>query len=489
MGSSALEVFEGKSLSWLLGVVADAVVIFDSQGRVVLANSPAQRMFGYNGADIRKLCAADLIPRRFRDAQLFEWTEYSEESEARGKGKDLDLYGLRSDGREFNADVSLSPLGEGLFLARVRDVTRRKQALVEAREFAESIVATIQEPLVVLDQDYRLVSANRAFYQFFDLLQADAVGQRFFELHHREWDVPDLHRLLADVLQNHRRVEGFELALKSAGFEDRTLRLNVSRVVGKAKKHKLILIAMEDITERKRLESEQIRIIRELECANEELRNFAYVVSHDLKAPLRGIGSLADWIVADQQERLDAEGQQHLKLLIQRVKRMDALIDGVLRYSRAGRLREAKAAVDLDKMVREVVDLLPRPAHVAVTFNKTLPVINTEKTRIQQVFQNLLSNAMRFIDKAEGRIEIDFEDAEDMWEFSVADNGPGIEARHFERIFQLFQTLNSRDRFESTGVGLAIVKKIVDMYGGRVWVDSILGRGSTFSFSLPKIPP
>ncbi|MEN8259215.1 MAG: ATP-binding protein, partial [Pseudomonadota bacterium] len=459
------------------------------EGRVVLANLPAQRMFGFDGNEMSVLTVEDLIPQRLRDAHPEERAEYGKSLASRMTGKGLDIYGLRRDGHEFNADISLSPLGNGFILSRVRDVTQRKQALIEAREFAESIVATIQEPLVVLDQDYRLVSANRAFYQFFRLTQEEAVGQLFYELHDRQWDIPELRHLLSEVLPKERTVEGFELAHEFPGIGNRTLLLNASRVVGRAEKRRLILIAMEDITERKRLESEQIRIIHELECANEELRNFAYVVSHDLKAPLRGIGALANWIVSDQRERLDAEGRKHLQLLIQRVHRMDALIDGVLRYSRAGRLREAVVSVDLDKLAHDVVDMLSPPANIAVEIKKGLPVVKTERTCIQQVFQNLLSNAIRFMDKSEGRIEIDCEEDGAMWKFSVTDNGPGIEARHFERIFHLFQTLHSRDRCESTGVGLAIVKKIVDMYGGRVWIDSTVGQGSTFSFSLPKSLP
>lgn len=240
------------------------------------------------------------------------------------------------------------------------------------------------------------------------------------------------------------------------------------------------------MTQRKQLEVEQAHLIHELQAVNEELKNFAYVVAHDLKAPLRAIGSLANWIAADQKDRLDAEGQEHLRLLIQRVRRMDTLIDGVLNYSSIGRKQGALMALDSYGQVQEVIDALAPPKHITITVTSRLPTIRAEKMTLYQVFQNLIANAIRYGDKPQGLINIDCTDHDDSWCFSVTDNGPGIEMRHFERIFQLFQTLNARDHMESAGVGLAIVKKIVEQGGGQVWVESTLGIGSTFYFTLPK---
>jgi light-regulated signal transduction histidine kinase (bacteriophytochrome) len=226
----------------------------------------------------------------------------------------------------------------------------------------------------------------------------------------------------------------------------------------------------------------------ELESANEELNNFAYVVSHDLKAPLRGISSLADWLSTDYSDKFDDTGKEQMRLLINRVHRMDGLIDGILLYSRVGRVKETMVDVDLGKMVPEVIDLLAPPANFAVTVDTALPTVKAEPTRIQQVFQNLLSNAIKYMDKPDGKIRVACIIEGKQWKFSVSDNGPGIKPQHFEKIFQLFQTLAPRDRVESSGVGLALVKKIVEMYGGRVWVESSVGEGSTFFFTLPRVP-
>lgn len=240
-----------------------------------------------------------------------------------------------------------------------------------------------------------------------------------------------------------------------------------------------------EISERERAEERQIELNRELENINKELNDFAYIVSHDLKAPLRAIHSLSSWIAADYADKFDDQGKEQINLLLKRVKRMYDLIEGILQYARVGRLREERGAVNLNELVTEIGDMLTENKNIRVIIEKRLPTIQCERTRIEQIFQNLLSNAVKFLDKPEGEIRVDYNTEGGYHRFSVKDCGPGIEERHFERIFLIFQTLSHHDEFESTGIGLALVKKIVEMYGGRVWVESRVGFGSTFSFTLP----
>jgi signal transduction histidine kinase len=175
-----------------------------------------------------------------------------------------------------------------------------------------------------------------------------------------------------------------------------------------------------------------------------------------------------------------------MRLLVNRVHRMGNLIDGILEYSRVGRVREELVRVDVAQIVRDVIDFIAPPSSVTINVESDLPTIIAEPTRIQQIFQNLLSNAIKYMDKPRGEIKISCTAEGNQWGFKVSDNGPGIDARHFERIFQLFQTLAPRDRIESTGVGLSLVKKIVEMYGGEIWIESKPGIGSTFFFTLPQ---
>jgi signal transduction histidine kinase len=249
------------------------------------------------------------------------------------------------------------------------------------------------------------------------------------------------------------------------------------------------VVSHEEITERWKLEQQRAVLIAELQAANRELGEFAYVVSHDLKAPLRGISSLATWLVKDFSEKLGPEGRDHLALIASRVKRLAGLIDAILAYSRAGRSRVDRKQVALEPLVNSTIDLLAPPCHVQVEIMGSLPEVTIEPVKVQQIFQNLLSNAIDFIDKPQGRVVVSCVPEDGAWHFTVSDNGAGIEERHFHRIFQLFQTLASRDEFERTGVGLALVKKIVEIEGGRVWVESEVGVGSAFHFTLPMTPP
>jgi len=256
-----------------------------------------------------------------------------------------------------------------------------------------------------------------------------------------------------------------------------------------------ILGAGRDITERKKAEETLEKLNRnlqsavsELERSNRELRDFAHVTAHDLKAPLRGITMLANWISQDCAETLDEHQQENLHLLQNRADKMTRLIEGILHYSEIGHREGSLERVDANALAREVIEQLVPPDHIEIRLENTLPVVPCEKTRLTQVLQNLISNAIKYIDKPDGKVRIAAVEKEDCWVFRVADNGPGIETQHFERIFKMFQTLSSSESGENTGLGLAVVKKIVEIHGGRVWVESETGRGSTFYFSLPKHP-
>jgi signal transduction histidine kinase len=226
---------------------------------------------------------------------------------------------------------------------------------------------------------------------------------------------------------------------------------------------------------------------RKLEQINKELEQFSYVVSHDLKAPLRGIHTLIDWIVEDCSGTLSEEVQDNIALLKNRAQRMQNLIDSILEYSRAENCLEEKKAVDLNEIVSEVVDLIQPPENIDITISTALPTIFMGETHAFQLLQNLLSNAVKHMDKPQGLIQVDCERIEGFWKFSITDNGPGIAEQHFEKIFNLFQTLRPRDEFESTGVGLAVVKKMVTLYGGQVGVESEIGKGSTFWFTVADL--
>ncbi len=223
-----------------------------------------------------------------------------------------------------------------------------------------------------------------------------------------------------------------------------------------------------------------------LEKSNKELGEFSYIVSHDLKAPLRGVGSVTDWLIQDYTDKLDDEGKEHLKSLKNRVMRMSKLIDGVLRYSRIGREQIEKELLDTNTILQDCIELLEVPKNIQILVDDKVPQVYASEVQLEQVFQNLISNAIRYMDKNEGKIHISCQsELKGMWHFIVADNGPGIAEKHFERIFKIFQTLSARDKVESTGIGLTIVKKIIELHDGTIWVESVVGEGTKFHFLLP----
>lgn len=224
----------------------------------------------------------------------------------------------------------------------------------------------------------------------------------------------------------------------------------------------------------------------ELHAAQKELQRFAYIVSHDLKEPLRGVHQLSQWLVHDYGSVIDEEGKEMFAMMTHQVKRLINLIDGVLQYSRAGQKMHDETPVNLAALIPEIVESLTPPQTIQITYSPDLPTFLADQTRIRQVFQHLIENAIKFMDKPQGEISIQCRDEGACWQFSVTDNGPGIEARHYERIFHIFRTLRSCDDADSVGVGLAIVKKIVELYGGRVWVESKIGQGSSFYLTFPK---
>jgi ligand-binding sensor domain-containing protein/signal transduction histidine kinase len=225
---------------------------------------------------------------------------------------------------------------------------------------------------------------------------------------------------------------------------------------------------------------------KELNKSNKELEDFAYIVSHDLKAPLRAINELSNWISEDYSDVLDKEGKENLGLLRERTQRMNNMIEGILEYSRVGRAEGQREKIDLNKLLEEVIDMLAPPDNIKIIVENKLPKYTADRTRLTELFENLLSNAIKYSGKPQGIIKVDCAEEESKWKFSVSDNGHGIEKKYWDKIFKIFQTLESDPKYKSTGIGLTIAKKIVNLYNGEIWVESEMGIGTTFYFTLPK---
>ncbi|MEO7362312.1 MAG: CHASE3 domain-containing protein [Gemmatimonadaceae bacterium] len=247
-----------------------------------------------------------------------------------------------------------------------------------------------------------------------------------------------------------------------------------------------------DIDDQHRSAEQREHLVKTLERTNQELDQFAYVASHDLKAPLRGIANLSEWIEEDIGAAFPPDAKDKMELLRGRVRRLEGLIDGILEYSRAGRARKPPAAVDTNVLMHEIIEEQDAPASVRIDVASDLPTVFSERIPLQQVLSNLIGNAIKYTTRADAVINVTAATQGDFVRFSVADNGSGIAPQYHDRIFVVFQRLAARDKIEGTGIGLAIVKKIVEGRGGRVWVespnDATTGSGTTFHFTWPRVP-
>ena len=383
---------------------------------------------------------------------------------------------------------------EGLNTAGIQRMPAR-DARQEMETLARAIVETVREPLLVLNEDLRIRSANHSFYRTFDASPEETVGRPLYELGDHQWDIPRLRHLLEHVLPQDDQFRDFEVKHDFPNIGRRTMLLNARRLRrdGGAE---LILLAIEDITRRKHLErSLAAKAVREREL-NEALRQqvaeldaFTYSVSHDLKEPLRAIEAFSQFALEDCADQLDEQGQGYLMKLSKASIRMKNLIDDLLTLSRAFRQPGRPSRVDVDGLVREVIaeaQLALDAKGATAEVEKGLPDVLAESTRMRQVFFNLLGNALKFNESKRPHVKIGVRSTEGgMATFYVQDNGIGIDPQYHERIFDIFQRLHPREQYEGTGAGLAVVERVVQTLGGTVWVESELGAGATFLFRLP----
>jgi signal transduction histidine kinase len=225
----------------------------------------------------------------------------------------------------------------------------------------------------------------------------------------------------------------------------------------------------------------------DLARSNHELENFAFVVAHDLRSPLLTIAGYSQILQEDYKKELDAAASEYLTQIVRGVERMDRMIEDLLNYSRVGRSRQPLEQVDVQSVMTHTVANLGAPIREqrATIQSGPLPTVLGDETQLVQLFQNLIANAIKFRRDADPVVRVEAQSSNGHWEFTVEDNGIGIAERDFGRLFQVFQRLQSHD-YPGTGIGLAICKKIVERHGGRIWLNSVLGQGTTFSFTLPK---
>lgn len=462
-----------------------AMVMVNSHGLIELVNTQTELIFGYRRAELLGQTIDILLPERFRHQHPHHRAAFFSDLRPRAMGTGRDLYGRRKDGTEFPVEVGLNPIetDDGVkVLSAITDISARKR--MEAR--FRQVVEAAPNAMVMVNKDGLIEMVNTQTERIFGYPRAELLGQtidillperfRHQHPHHRSTFFSDLSpRAMGSGRDLYgRRKDGSEFPVEVG--------LNPIETDDGVK----VLSAITDISARVKASEKLAEHRDELERSNKELATFAYVASHDLKSPLRGIFQISHWIEEDlNQGKLEAiDG--HMSLLRGRLRRMERLLDDLLAYSRAGRLEGSVSQVDLGKLAQSIFEMQAPPEGFSLQVAGDLPVFYTLATPLEQVLRNLFSNAIKHHDQAQGQIQLQWQQAnQHFYEFCVTDDGPGISPEYQERVYIMFQTLRPRDEVEGSGMGLALVKKIVEAYGGYTRITSDGKRGCAITFTWP----
>lgn len=358
---------------------------------------------------------------------------------------------------------------------------RLEQLLSEKSSELKGIFENINDAYIVIDLAGNVLRMNEVAVEYFGYnIQKESINlQQIIYYKDAEYAYDSFETLLEDGSYNN-----YTARIITKTKEIKWVQVNASLIYNKLQKPIAAQGIVRDITGIKNLELQKEKILKELESSNNQLQEYAHVVSHDLKSPLRSLDALVNWIKTDNIDSFDVNTLNNIKLIEETLGTMDALISDILEYSTAGFKNEKEYDIDLQVLVEELKKLIYVPKHITITIIDKLPVVKGDKIKFKQLFQNLLSNAIKFIDKEEGIINIKYQEEKAYHRFFIEDNGIGIDEKYHEKIFKIFQTLHNHK--ESTGIGLSIVKKIIDLYQGNISLTSKPNIGTTFIFTLKK---
>jgi PAS domain S-box-containing protein len=377
---------------------------------------------------------------------------------------------------------SIPDAEQNVMYAIAHDITERKQyeaALQASERKFSAIFDQSFELMGIVSLEGILLEVNQTALDSLEAKRTDLIGQYF-------WDTPWWHtEQLQQQLQSAiaRAGQGeftrYEVQFPAPNGATLTTDFSIKPVFDDAGKVWTIVAEAHDITERKQAQAA-------LEQRNQDLDSFAYVVSHDLKAPLRAVANLSEWIEEDLAGSLTTANQEQMTLLRSRIYRMQSTIDGLIDYARIGRTDVPNELVVVAQLLAETIESLAPPLTFTIRIAQNLPTLTTRRLLLSQVFANLIGNGIKHHDRADGSLQIGIVERGNFYEFTIADDGPGIEPEQHERVFEIFQAVNPQKRSDSTGIGLAIVKKIIEAEGGTIRLESELGQGTTFYFTWPK---
>lgn len=359
------------------------------------------------------------------------------------------------------------------------DLERLNIALTESKEYLENILEHSADIIITTDTNRNITMFNRGAENMLGYKRDEVIGMPADRLY---YDKSDRQKIL-EILKRDGSVLNYETKLKTKDGRIIDISLTISQLKDNAGSVIGTVGISKDITKRKEMETK-------LKETNQELNNFVYTVSHDLKAPLRAIDGFSGFLLEDHADKINDDGRLYLKRIRGGAQHMQSLINDLLELSKIGRISNPFEEVSISELLEQIKEEFQfqiKEKNAKIEINGNMPVIYCDKIRIYQVFSNLITNAIKFTKKGvTPEIKIGCEDRDSYWEFYVKDNGIGIAKEYHKRIFEIFQRLHKPEEFEGTGIGLTIVKRIIELHKGGIWLESEEGKGSSFFFIIPK---
>lgn len=479
-------------LAGIINSAMDAIITMGEDQRIRLFNPAAEKMFQRPASEVIGKELTFLLPQRLREKHEKDVHAFGQTSVTkRSMGRLGMVYGLRANGEEFPLEVSISQTefnGRKSYTAILRDITERRRTEAQLRESEERFRMMADNAPVLIwlsDTDKMRTWFNRVWLDFVGHSMEQEIGNGWIDNIHPQ----DHDRYLEIYRRSFDARESFQIEYRLRrhdGVWRWILGTGVPRT-GPNNEFSGFLGSCIDITERKQAEVEMQRMMADLKRSNQELEQFAYVASHDLQEPLRMVSSYVQLLARRYKGKLDSDADEFINYAVDGANRMKGLINDLLTFSRVGTRGKEFSPVELNSVIEVVLSNL----QVAIEENNAvitcdeLPKVLADEGQMVQLFQNLIGNALKFRSEEPPKIHIGIKQEKEDWLFSISDNGIGIDPQFSERIFIIFQRLHTREEYPGTGIGLSICRKIIERHGGRIWVESQPGQGSTFYFTLP----
>ena len=492
----------------LLEAAPDAMVVVNQRGEIVLVNVQAEKQFGYRRDELLSQKVKNIIPQGFAERLIADATRSTAEALAQQMGMGIELSGRRKDGSEFPIEIMLSPLesAEGILVtAAIRDISVRQAAekhLVQMESRYRGLLEAAPDAMVVVNQRGEIVLVNVQAEKQFGYRRDELVGQKVKNIIPQgfaERLVADASRSVADALAQQIGM-GIELSGRRKDGGEFPIEIMLSPL--ESADGILVTAAIRNISARKKSEEDNAELERRveertkqlgvanqvLEQSNVELKQFAYVASHDLQSPLRSISGFVQLLQLEYEGKLDKQAQDWIRRTVQSIEQMQTLIRDLLSYSRVDARSRPFTQIPFLDIVNDALTLLDSSIHdsgAQVTWGP-LPEIMGDRSQLVQLVQNLIGNGLTYRGDQPPRIHVSVERRGTEWIFSVRDNGIGIDPKYREQIFEIFKRLHDQKEYPGTGIGLAVCRRVVNRHGGKIWVESELGHGSTFRFTIPE---